>query len=92
MISSAVPVVKANINERNKMGLVRSKKGKLKRLSVDTIELYQAGKKFIYVTDIEKLGALFELKTGLVFKYEIAKGCNYFYHFWLEQPVEKLNN
>lgn len=92
MISFAHRVVRANTNGTNKMGLVRVKRGQLRRLSVDTIELYQDGKKFVFVADIEKLGELFELKTGQTFKYEIAKGYNYFYHFWLEKPVEKLTN
>lgn len=74
------------------MSLIYTKYGKLLKSGINTIDLYQDSKKYIFVTDIEKLGALFELKTGLVFKYEVAKNCNYFYRFWLEKPVEKLDN
>lgn len=66
--------------------------GEIRKKGLDLIELYQDEKRFVFVTDIEKLGALLELHSGLVFKYEIAKGCNYFYNFWLEQPIERIEN
>lgn len=65
--------------------------GIVRKQGIDTIELYQDSKRFVFVTDIEKLGAILELETGLVFKYEIAKNCNYFYNFWLEKPLMKIN-
>lgn len=68
------------------MAVTKRQSYELRKARLNTIELYQEGKKFIFVTDIDKLAAMFELRTGLIFKYEVAKGYNYFYNFWLEKP------
>ena len=76
------------------MELVEYVHGQLKAFQkgIDTIELYQDNQRFIYVSDIEQLKTLLEEKTGLAFHYQVARGCNYFYHFWLEDntPIEPL--
>lgn len=64
--------------------------GSLTRKSDGTIDLYQNAKRHVFVIDILELRAYLEAKTGMEFHYEHAKGCNYFYNFWLEKPKSKL--
>lgn len=48
------------------------------------LSIFQKGKRFVFIPDIDKLKKYLESMSGMDFTFETANNCNYFYNFSLE--------